>query len=175
MTKFIIVTGRKSFSNYFAQSNYWIIQTKLLTTIFKNNNETKEYSKFVKTQKWFPWFKFKKKACLNEAIRRENMLIKFKEISKRLISKEGLVWVGGVSFAGKSFDSVLILASWIFQCFKYAYIFHILVFIYVIWFVCLVLWSNEQSHIQNYDKHPRAFCEYSYRLKKLNLGFLIGL
>ena len=51
MIKFIIVIGRKCFSNYVAQSNYRIIQTKLLTTLFKNNIETKEYSKFVKTQK----------------------------------------------------------------------------------------------------------------------------
>ena len=61
MINFIIVIGRKYFSNYVAQSNYWIIQTKLLTALFKNNIETKEYSNFVKTQKWFLWLKFKKK------------------------------------------------------------------------------------------------------------------
>ena len=37
MMKFIIVTGRKYFSNYVAQSIYWIIQNKLLTALFKNN------------------------------------------------------------------------------------------------------------------------------------------
>ena len=63
MIKFSIVIGRKYFSNYVAQSNYWIIQTKFLTALFKNNIETKEYSKFVKTQKWFQWLKFKKKDC----------------------------------------------------------------------------------------------------------------
>ena len=51
MIKFIIAIGRKYFSNYVAQSNYCIIQTKLLTALFKNNIETKEYNKFVKTQK----------------------------------------------------------------------------------------------------------------------------
>ena len=45
------------------QSNYWIIQTKLLTALFKRNIETKEYKKFVKMQKWFLWLKFKKKDC----------------------------------------------------------------------------------------------------------------
>ena len=50
MIKFITVIGRKYFSDYVAQSNYWIIQTKPLNAIFKNNNETKEYSKFVKTR-----------------------------------------------------------------------------------------------------------------------------
>ena len=51
MIKFIIVTGRKYFSNYGAQSNYLIIQTKLLSTFFKSNIETKVYSKFVKSKK----------------------------------------------------------------------------------------------------------------------------
>ena len=63
MIKFIIVIGRKCFSNYVAQNNYWIIQTKLFAAFFKNNNETKEYSQYVKTQKWFLWLKFKKKDC----------------------------------------------------------------------------------------------------------------
>ena len=63
MIKFIIVIGQKYFSNYVAQSNYWIIQTKRLTTLFKNNIETKEYSKFVKSRKWFLWLKFKKEDC----------------------------------------------------------------------------------------------------------------
>ena len=63
MIKLIIVIGQKHFSNHVAQSNYWIFQTKLLTALFKNNIDTKEYSKFVKTQKWFLWLKFKKKHC----------------------------------------------------------------------------------------------------------------
>ena len=61
MITFIIVIGRKYFSNYVAQNNYWIIQIKLLTALFKNSIETKEYNKFVKIQKWFLWLKFKKK------------------------------------------------------------------------------------------------------------------
>ena len=63
MITFIIVIGRKYFSNYVAQNNYWIIQIKLLTALFKNSIETKEYNKFVKIQKWFLWLKFKKKGC----------------------------------------------------------------------------------------------------------------
>ena len=51
MIKVTIANSRKYFSNYVAQSNYLIIQTKLLTTHFKNNIETKEYSKFVETYK----------------------------------------------------------------------------------------------------------------------------
>ena len=42
MSKLIIVTGRKYFSNYVAQNNYWIIQRNLLTDFFKNNIKTKE-------------------------------------------------------------------------------------------------------------------------------------
>ena len=53
MIKFTIITGRKYFSNYVAQSNYLIIQTKLLTALFKNNIEAKDYSKFVETLKLF--------------------------------------------------------------------------------------------------------------------------
>ena len=52
MIKFIIVIAPKCFSNYMAQSNYWAIQTKLLTFLFKNSIETKEHRKFVETQKW---------------------------------------------------------------------------------------------------------------------------
>ena len=48
MMKFNIMIGRKYFSQYVTQSDYLIIQTKL-TTPFKNNIETKEYSKFVET------------------------------------------------------------------------------------------------------------------------------
>ena len=63
MIKFIIVVGPKYFSNYVSQSNYWFIQANLLTALFKNNIETKEQSKPVKTQKWFLWLKFTKKHC----------------------------------------------------------------------------------------------------------------
>ena len=49
MIKFTIIIGRKYFSNCVTQSNYLIIQTKLLTALFKNNIETKEYRKFVET------------------------------------------------------------------------------------------------------------------------------
>ena len=47
MIKFIVVIGRKYFSNKVAQSNYSIIQTKLLNTkllktnLFKNINKSK--------------------------------------------------------------------------------------------------------------------------------------
>ena len=59
MIKFTIIIGRKYFSNYVAQSNYLIIQTKLLNSLFENNIETKEYSKFVETE----MISFKKKDC----------------------------------------------------------------------------------------------------------------
>ena len=49
MIKFAIIIGRKYFSKYVTQSNYLIIQTEILTALFKNNIETKKYSKFVKT------------------------------------------------------------------------------------------------------------------------------
>ena len=41
-----------------------------------------------------------------------------------------------VSFAGKSFDFVVRLALTFFQGFKYAYVVHIVVLLYLIWFVC---------------------------------------
>ena len=46
MIKSTIIIGLKYFSNCVTQSNYLIIQTKLLAALFKNNIETKEYSKF---------------------------------------------------------------------------------------------------------------------------------
>ena len=46
MIKLTIITGRKYFSNYVTHSNYLIIQTKLLTALFKNNIEIKEYGKY---------------------------------------------------------------------------------------------------------------------------------
>ena len=49
MIKFIIIIGRKYFSNYLAQRNYLIIQTILLTALFEKNFERKEYTKFVET------------------------------------------------------------------------------------------------------------------------------
>ena len=46
MIKFFIVIGRKC---YVAQSNYWIIQTKLLTALFKNNiGKEKKYVDQIK-------------------------------------------------------------------------------------------------------------------------------
>ena len=51
MIKLIIVIGQKYFSIYVAQSNYWIIQITLLTSLFKHNIETKEYRKFVNPNK----------------------------------------------------------------------------------------------------------------------------
>ena len=53
MVKFTIIIGRKYFSNYVSQSNYLITQTKLLNTLFKNNIDAKECSKFVEAWKWF--------------------------------------------------------------------------------------------------------------------------
>ena len=53
MTKFIILIGRKYFSNYVAQNSYrFSIQTKLLTAhvFFKKSIKTKDYSKIVKTK-----------------------------------------------------------------------------------------------------------------------------
>ena len=44
MINFIIIIGRNYFCNCVAQSNYLIIQTKILTAHLKNNIETKEYS-----------------------------------------------------------------------------------------------------------------------------------
>ena len=41
-----------------------------------------------------------------------------------------------VSFAGKSFDSVVKFALTFFQGFKYVYVVHIVVLLYLIWFVC---------------------------------------
>ena len=61
----------------------------------------------------------------------------------RLISREDLGQVGKVSFVGKSFDSFVRLFSKFFQCFKYAYVVHILVFPYLIWFVCFIIHRAE--------------------------------
>ena len=49
MIKFTVIIGQKYFSDYVTQSNYLIIQTKLLTALVKNNIEKKEYSKFNET------------------------------------------------------------------------------------------------------------------------------
>ena len=45
MIKFIVVTGRKYFSNKVAQSSYAIIQTKLLTTKLLKTNLSKNINK----------------------------------------------------------------------------------------------------------------------------------
>ena len=47
MINFTIIIGRKYFSNCVTQSNYLIIQTKLLNGFFKNNIETKEYKEYL--------------------------------------------------------------------------------------------------------------------------------
>ena len=86
--KFIILIGRKYFSNYVAQSNYWIIQAKLLNTLFKSNIETNEYSKFIKTQKWFLWLKFKNIVRIKRYAEKTCSLNK--KLSMRLISKGDL-------------------------------------------------------------------------------------
>ena len=56
MTKFIILIGRKYFSNYVAQSSYrFSIQIKLLTAHFflKKSIKTRDYSKIVKKRNDF--------------------------------------------------------------------------------------------------------------------------
>ena len=80
MIKFVIIIGRKYFSNYVKQNNYLIIQTKLLTALFKNNIETKEYSNFVETQKLFL---LKRKIVQNTVkwYAEKNMLIKYKKLA----------------------------------------------------------------------------------------------
>ena len=50
MIKFIIVIGRKYFSNYLAQAITEFFK-KILAALFKNHIKSKEYSKFFKTQK----------------------------------------------------------------------------------------------------------------------------
>ena len=51
MIEFIVLIGRKYCSNYVTESNNSNVQTKFLTVIFKNDYETIEHSKFVRTQK----------------------------------------------------------------------------------------------------------------------------
>ena len=80
MMKLTVIIGRKYFSNCVTQSNYLIIQTKLLTALFKNNIETKEYSKFVETQKLF-LLKRKNVLEYSKKVRRKNMLIKYKKLA----------------------------------------------------------------------------------------------
>ena len=80
MIKFVIIIGRKYFSNYVKQSNYLIIQTKLLTTLCKNNIETEEHSNFVETQKLFL---LKRKVVQNTVkwYAEKNMLTKYKKLA----------------------------------------------------------------------------------------------
>ena len=54
------------------------IQTKLLTALFKNNIETKEYSKFVETQKLFL---LKRKIFRIKQYAEKNMWIKYKKLA----------------------------------------------------------------------------------------------
>ena len=85
MMKFTIITGWKYFSNCVTQNSSLITQTKLLTALFKNNIEIKEYSKFLETLKWF-------------LLKRKNVLEysktlpkkRYVEIFMRLMSKEDL-------------------------------------------------------------------------------------
>ena len=52
MTKFIILIGRKYFSDHVAQNNYrLIIQIKLLTALFLKKILKQKTSKIVKTEK----------------------------------------------------------------------------------------------------------------------------
>ena len=57
-----------------------------------------------------------------------------------------------VSFARKSFNSVVRLVTRFFQCFKYAYVVYILVFLDFVWFVCFYELLNRR--VQNLVKHP---------------------
>ena len=79
----------------------------------------------------------------------------------KLISKEDLGKVGRVSFADMSFHSVVRLVSKFFQCFKYAYVAHILVFLYVIWIVCFYDLLNRNVFRTLTNIQDRAFCENS--------------
>ena len=79
----------------------------------------------------------------------------------RLISKEDIGWGGGIAFAGKSFDSVVTLASGFFQRFRYDYVVHILVFLYLIWFVCFYDLLNRDVFRTLANIQDRAFRENS--------------
>ena len=52
-------------------------------------------------------------------------------------------------FWGKSFDSVVRLVLRFFQYFKYAYVFLILVFLYLVWFVCFYELLNRGVFSEN--------------------------
>ena len=85
------------------------------------------------------------------------MLTKLKKINMSLISKEDVGKVGRVSFAGKSFDSIIRLVSRFFKCFKYNYAFLILVFLYLIWLVCFYDLLNRGVFRTLTDIQDRAF------------------
>ena len=90
--------------------------TKLLTAIFKNNIETKEYSKFVETYKWFL---LKRNIVLeySKTVRRKKICwLNTKNYHE--IDKQRRSWIRWkVSSAG---ESVVRLVLKLFQCFKYA-------------------------------------------------------
>ena len=85
------------------------------------------------------------------------MLTKLKKINMSLISKEDVGKAGRVSFAGKSFDSIIGLVSRFFKCFKYNYTFLILVFLYVILLVCFYDLLNRGVFRTLTDIQDRAF------------------
>ena len=84
MIKFTIIIGQKYFSNHVTQSNYLIIQTKLLTFFLRITLKQKfvvETCKAsVETQKAIT-----KQVCWKieycKTVRRENMLIKYKKLA----------------------------------------------------------------------------------------------
>ena len=61
MIRSTIIISRKYFSNYVTQSNYLIIQAKLLTVLFKNNIETNIASLLKHRNDFF----LKEKLCSN--------------------------------------------------------------------------------------------------------------
>ena len=79
----------------------------------------------------------------------------------RLISKEDLGLVGKVVFAGKLFDSVVRLVYRFFQCFKYAYMVYILVFVSLVWFVCFYELLNRGIFKTMSNIQDGVFCENS--------------
>ena len=101
---------------------------------------------------------------------------KIQKISMILINKEDIQQVGKVSFAEKSFDSVVKLVSSFFQCLKYAYVVYFVVFLYIVWFVCFYELRKRCVFRTLPNIQDGAFCENSQRLKIINYfhkGFII--
>ena len=63
-------------------------------------------------------------------------------------------WITGrVSFVGKSFDSIVKVASRFLQCFKYTYVGCTLVYLYFIPFVCFMsYWTEAYSELNQTSK-----------------------